>query len=116
MERPGERASVVLDGHSRFCLTAICVLLTVLILGLWAEGPVGPSEGAAAPPARPAGGQFEGIGNPSSQRMAMVRGIQETNRKLDEILTLLKSGKVKVALAEGEGKHVPANPPRPAGE
>lgn len=93
----GARAShtVVVDRYTRCCLTAIAVLLTVLVIGLWATGPVGPSPTSAAPP-RPAGVAPDGIGNPGAQRMAMVQAIHTTNQKLDKIISLIESGKIKV--------------------
>ena len=72
-----------------------------------AAGPIKPSHGLAAPP-RPAERDATGIGNPAEQRMAMVRAIGQTNDKLDEIIRLLKDGKIKVVVAEGEAKHAPA--------
>ena len=107
MEPATERPTVVVDGYTRLCLTVIAVLLTVLIIGLWGAGPIKPSHGLAAPP-RPAERDATGIGNPAEQRMAMVRAIGQTNDKLDEIIRLLKDGKIKVVVAEGEAKHAPA--------
>ena len=37
---------IVIDGYTRFCLTAIMVLLTLLVVGLWSDGPAltGPAD------------------------------------------------------------------------
>ncbi|MBS3735091.1 MAG: hypothetical protein KGY99_09225 [Phycisphaerae bacterium] len=83
-----DRAKV--DTYTRTCLTIIAVLLTVLIVGLWADG---------VPAARPAGAAAEGFGNAAKQRKAMIEAQQKTNAKLDALMGLLRSGEVKVRLA-----------------
>ncbi|MHC4717351.1 MAG: hypothetical protein ACYS5V_10295, partial [Planctomycetota bacterium] len=83
------------------CLTAIAALLTVLVIGLWAEAPVRPGVSQAAP----AADATSGLGNAVAQRQAMIRATSETNRKLDKIIDLLQSGRVKVVLEGSEVKH-----------
>jgi hypothetical protein len=76
---------VRVDGYTRFCLTAIAVLLTVLVVGLWANF-------TPAPPAARAGEVFV---DPVTQRIEMLSAAKETNNKLDDLLKLLKSGDAK---------------------
>jgi len=98
-----------MDLYTRCCLTAIAVLLTVLVIGLWATGPAAKvSEVAAAEDA-----EVSGIGNPSAQRMAMIRAIGATNQKLEKIIGLLQSGKIKVILAKTEAENVPGKAQKP---
>lgn len=106
MHRATERRTVVVDRYTRFCLTAIAILLTVLIVGLWAAAPVGPNPTIAAP-AGTANASAEGIGNPSAQRMAIRRAIDTTNQKLGEIVKLLESGKIKVTVVQQEAENAP---------
>ena len=82
-----------LDGYTRFCLTAIAVLLTVIVLGLWTESPSTTGTVVGAEPT---------FGNTAGQRKDLVEGIQTTNQKLDQIIALLRSGQVKVQLVEPE--------------
>ena len=105
------RPTVVVDRYTRCCLTIIAVLLTVLIVALWADGPVSPAVSGAAPAPE---AQQSGIGNPAAQRMAVVKAINSTNAKLERIIGLLTSGKIKVTVAEPEEKHVPVAVPKAA--
>jgi len=85
--------TVTVDRYTRFCLTAIAVLLTVLIVGLWADG-VPPLRGAgAAEPTRYQPQSTIEIGD-------MVRTQERTNEKLDQIIKLLEGGSVKVQVVQ----------------
>jgi len=86
------RYQVKVDNFTRLCLAAICVLLVVLILGLWAEG-VPPDRAKAADPPKV-------FGDSAAQRDEMVKFQKQTVEKLDELITLLKSGEVKVQVAQ----------------
>jgi hypothetical protein len=104
--------TVHVDLYTKVCLTAIALLLTVLVLGLWA-GPDGSGLGAdkalAGPPGDPlvVGG---GIPDTGAQRNAMIIGINETNQRLDRIVALLEGGKIRVTAVvednrtDGKGK------------
>ncbi|HET6428442.1 MAG TPA: hypothetical protein VFJ30_08535 [Phycisphaerae bacterium] len=105
-----ERSSIVVDTYTRCCLTAIAVLLAVVAIGLWSEAPVTARASAAAPDADSPGG----VGNPNVQRQAIIRELNETNRNLSEILTLLKSGKLKVVMDKTEVKNESPKPKTPA--
>ena len=86
---------VKVDAYTRVCLGAIAVLLAVLVIGLWAEG-TWSSRAAAA----------DGIMDAGSQRMAMIKVLDEQNTKLGELITLLKNGQAKVQVVDAEGKPV----------
>ena len=87
-----EHTNVQIDGYTRFCLTAITILLTLLIIGLWADA-VRPVDQAGA---------GEAFLNSSAQRNTLIDASRQTNVKLDELMTLLKSGQVQVRIAGGE--------------
>ncbi len=103
--------TVRIDGYTRFCLSAIMVLLAVLIIGLWAEGPISGVPDAAGAGAREASsGRHTILLDARAQRVAMLKAAQETNKKLDKIVDLLKSGNIRVSLVEpGKGKKVANN-------
>lgn len=102
MVRHNRKVQVRVDTYTRVCLTAIAVLLTVLIAGLWAEG-VPTSQTASA--GSPATGRE--VNKPywdsAGQRDAMVKEMQQVNRKLDELKALLKSGEAKFTVVGGDG-------------
>ena len=77
-----DHTNVRVDWYTRACLTVISVLLTVLIIGLWAQNVPGPDHACAAEQFQPARGQ----------RQSIISGQNMSERKLDELMTLLKSG------------------------
>lgn len=87
MRRKKRDVRLVVDGYTRVCLTAITVLLTVLVIGLWAQ------RGAAPDTARAAEQPFR---DSISQRKETVEAIKATNTKLDELVGLFRSGQAKV--------------------
>lgn len=82
-----DKVTVRVDSYTRVCLTAITVLLTALVIGLWAEMPAPAGAGAAEP-----------FLNTGAQRGEMKKAIEATNDKLEKIITLLKSGEIKVQM------------------
>jgi hypothetical protein len=86
------------DLYTRLCLTVIAVLLTVLIAGLWADGVrlAGPATAA------------EKFLDSAAQREAIVKAQEQGTEKLDELLRLLESGKVKVQVVQQEESGKPA--------
>lgn len=94
------KTAVRVDGYTRVCLTAIVVLLTLLVLGLWSDrfaptpAQAGPSGSNGTPQA------IRTLGNAGQQREAMVDQQKQTNKKLDEIIRLLRSGDVKVRISD----------------
>ena len=94
--------TVLVDRYTRFCLTAIVVLLTVLIVGFWADGvPMARNAGAAEPM------RYQPQSAIDISEMTRLQG--QTNEKLDKIARLLESGTAKVQMvaaadAGGGGK------------
>jgi hypothetical protein len=94
MEDARRKIQVRVDGYTRVCLTAIAALLTVLVIGLWAEAPAtAPRAGAAEAPKAT-------FGDTAAQRQEQLKAVQQTNEKLDELIRLLKTGTAKVQLVE----------------
>lgn len=88
-------STVRVDNFTRFCLGAITVLLVVMALTLWVQTPSAPSAHAA-----------EELFNTSAQRQEIVDTQKETNKRLDELIDLLKSGDVKVQVQDNKSdKH-----------
>ncbi len=95
---------VQVDRYTRFCLTTIAVLLTLLIIGLWADGvkTVGQARAAGSrskfqdPTAAKA--FQEGRWGTSSAAGKMAATQQQTNAKLDELIKLFKTGQAKVQI------------------
>jgi hypothetical protein len=100
MSGANERNTVTVDGYTRLCLTAIVGLLMVLIVGLWATGPVSLTGQTVAAEIEPAGKDRGVLPNAGAQRLAILQAIQTTNGKLDRIANLLESGKLRVTVVE----------------
>ncbi len=102
MQKKTSRYTVRIDGYTRFCLSAIVVLLAVLIVGLWAEGPVSSvPDAAGAAKVLPSRSTLNLL-DARSQRAAMLSAAQETNRKLGKIIDLLKSGDIRVSVVDAD--------------
>ena len=88
MLQQSQKVTVKVDGYTRFCLTAIAILLTVLVIGLWADGvrPLGEARAA------------EKFLDTGAQRQEMVAAQERVNAKLTELVELLKSGQAKVQI------------------
>jgi hypothetical protein len=84
---------VRVDGYTRVCLTAIAVLLTVLICGLWAQRSPTPQQAQAA----------QVFANSSARLDDVVNAQTTTTQKLTELISLMKSGQVKVQVIEAPG-------------
>lgn len=80
--------AVRVDAYTRVCLTAIAVLLTVVILGLWADGVPTAGELRAA----------DKFLDSAAQRKAIMEQQKQTNAKLDVLIGLFKDGQAKVRL------------------
>ena len=72
-------------------LTAMIGLQVLTLLGLWTAQPQMSTANAAIP-------------DPGAQREAMVAEQKETNKKLDTLIDLLKSGDVKVKTEAADRK------------
>ena len=112
------KTTMQVDRYTRFCLTAITVLLTLLVIGLWAERVDTTPRVDAAPrkyqDPRAEKAVAEGRWGTSSapNKLAAVQG--ETNKKLDELIELFKSGEAKVSVVDGApagrgGSNAPKN-------
>jgi hypothetical protein len=111
------------DMYTRVCLTAIAVLLTLTVVGLWSDrAPAVPSAQARTyspndkdAPDRPAE-NTTGEKSRAAEISPFV-GVREevvkSNEKLQELLNLLRSGDVKVQVVKGE-KGERAEKPEPA--
>jgi hypothetical protein len=95
MEQHGRRVRWQADNYMRFCLGAIVVLMTVLIVGLWAE---------RVPVAGPAGAAERYQPRSSLDIEAQLQAQERTVEKLEEIRKLLESGDAKVQVVGGESK------------
>lgn len=93
------RITVKVDAYTRWCLTAIAVLLTVLIVGLWCQN---------TPP--PASAQAEGFGGTGTRIADLLDAQQQANAKLDAIVKALTVGPVKVQMS-ADGSVQPAGEP-----
>ena len=88
---------VHVDAYTRFCLTVIAGLLTVLILILWVQGtPSAPLARADETP------RMTGLGE---HFVELVAATKETNQKLTELIDVLKSGKAKIQVVDADGKN-----------
>ena len=90
MQNEQKDIKVSVDRYTRFCLTAIAVLLTILLVGLWADGVHVADDALAAEPF--------GV-DAGAQRNTIIKAAEATNAKLGELISLLKSGQVKVQIA-----------------
>ncbi len=94
------KTAVRVDGYTRVCLTAIVVLLTLLVLGLWSER-LAPAAAQAGPGGANGTPQaIRTLGNAGHERKSIVDQQKLTNQKLDEIIRLLRSGDVKVRISD----------------
>jgi hypothetical protein len=86
------------DVYTRSCLTVIAVLLTVLIVALWAQPltPAGADQAVAATPPTPGAG----IPDAGRQRDVMIKEMENQTSKLEALIRLFESGKAKVQVVE----------------
>ena len=98
MDTNKQRYEVRMDTYTRVCLTAIAVLMTVLIVGLWADHV--PLAGKVQ-----AAGAFVESGT-QTQLVEMVKAQKLTAAKIDQLIAVLKSGQVTVKLVNSDGSAV----------
>jgi len=94
MGKKQRQVNLRVDAYTRVCLTIIAGLLTVLILGLWADG-VHPTREALG---------VNGIPDAGLQRNKMIKAIEANTAKLEKLIALFESGKAKVQVIEGPQK------------
>jgi hypothetical protein len=104
------RIEIRVDRYTRLCLTAIAVLLTVVVVGLWSQTPLAPIASAAGPEKDGA------FGDTGARIAAQLEAAQKTNAKIDELIQLLTSGQVKVQVVKEKDDKSPgganATPPK----
>ncbi len=108
MKQTQGRITISIDGYTRVCLTAIAVLMTILIIGLWASGPE-PMSGEQAVAAARRVKPDKTLLDARAQRMELLKEARETNKKLDKIVAVLKGGEMRVVLAESKTKKGKSN-------
>ena len=86
--------TVSVDGYTRFLLTIIAVLLTVVAVGLWLETP------SALPTAQAKASGYAEQMNPGQQLNQMVKNTEKLHASLAELQKLMVSGAVKVQVVE----------------
>jgi len=106
--RDKETKRVQVDGYTRLCLTAITVLLTLLVIGLWADrvDTVSPANAGSAKfqDAEAKNALSGGRWGTSSASGKTVAAQKQTNEKLDQLIGLFRSGQAKVQVMEPAGK------------
>ncbi len=93
------KVEVRVDAYTRVCLTAIAVLLTVTVLGLWCQGVPSLAPAWADGPAATGDNKF---GDTNARIAAQLEATRAIDGKLDELLKLLTSGQVKVQVVQDE--------------
>jgi hypothetical protein len=102
MSKTRRTVEIRVDVYTRSCLTVIAVLLTVLIVALWAQPltPAGADQAAAASPSAPG----EGIPDAGRQRETIIKELENQTSKLEALTQLLETGKAKVQVVDnGKG-------------
>lgn len=76
-------------------LTAVLALAAGLVLGMaMSNGPAALAQSA----------DKEDVQYVGAQRLALTQGMQNIGTKLDKLIDLLQSGKIKVVVVNAEGK------------
>ena len=73
----------------------IILAVTVIVIGLWAETPRIAVDAAARGPSAKAPKTFL---DSSAQRKAQIEELHKTNRKLTELVSILRNGQAKVQI------------------
>jgi hypothetical protein len=96
--QPDQRnIKVRVDAYTRVCLTAIAMLLTVVVLGLWADlGRLGPRAVAQEPVSR----ENRYVPRSTLDLSDLLAETRQTNQKLDRIIRLLEDGQAKVQVVD----------------
>ncbi len=111
-----EKTTVRVDTYTRVCLTAITVLLTLLVIGLWSDmGSLSESAHAASKSsnrkAQKAGFRdaearrailSEGRWGTSSSPNKFAAEQERTNTRLDELISLFRDGKARVRIENND--------------
>lgn len=95
MSKTQREVEIRVDVYTRCCMTVIAVLLSVLIVALWAQPLPVSGQAIAAPSA--------GIPDAGRQRQIMIKELEKNNSKLEQLIRLFESGKAKVQVVQ-DGK------------
>lgn len=99
-----KRQNVQVDSYTRVCLTAITVLLTVLVIGLWSEIARPTQASAAVYRDEKARKSVEQGRWGTSSAVGKHAAIQkETNENLRELIRLFRTGEAKVQVVAQPG-------------
>jgi len=103
MKRERRKVRMVVDDYTRLCLTAVVALLAVLVLGLWVErgSPCGAADGKTP------------FLDSAADRKEIAKTLEDSNAKMDELISLFKTGQAKVQIMGGAGGKDEANPDKP---
>ena len=97
--------TVHVDWYTRACLTVIAVLLTVLVVGLWAETPSMRADAQTKyADADAAKAIQQGRWGTSSAEGKLAASQVETNQRLEELVKLFSSGQAKVQIVGGSSE------------
>lgn len=94
MGKTRRKVEIRVDVYTRCCLTVIAVLLSVLIVALWAQPLPLSGQAIAAPSA--------GIPDSGRQRQIMIEELQKNTSKLEQLIRLFESGKAKVQVVQDD--------------
>ncbi len=95
MGKTRRKVEIRVDVYTRCCLTVIAVLLSVMIVALWAQ-PLPISGQAIAAPS-------VGIPDSGRQRQIMIKELEKNTSKLEDLVRLFETGKAKVQVVQ-DGK------------
>jgi len=92
MGKTRRKGEIQVDVYTRGCLTVIAVLLSVLIVALWAQPLPFSGQAIAA--------QSAGIPDAGRQRQIIIEELKKNTSRLDDLIRLLESGKAKVQVVQ----------------
>ncbi len=108
MNRRQRKIQISIDGYTRFCLTAIMVLLTVLVIGLWADLPFTPAAQAEKGSTRDSREKFRDSRSARKQMLGeqidAMKYQKDAAKRLNELVELFESGNAKVQLIDKDAK------------
>lgn len=109
MERPERNVRIQVDGYTRVCLTAIAVLLTLTVIGLWSDrGPSVGQAGAGVVSAKSINRDTsaDAVEPKPNIQVSSTAGLRDEMEKvgarMQELQALLRSGEVKVQVVKPE--------------
>ena len=108
MNKRQRKIQINIDGYTRFCLTAIMVLLTVLVIGLWADIPFTPAAQAVKGSTLVSRERFRNSRSARKQMLseqgAALKYQKDTVKRLDDLIELFEAGNAKVRIVKTDDK------------